>query len=74
MQRCDGSRVMTCKFAWESVTVVSILSIHLGSVTVIGKVCELSRRCWVEKEVLISPGPSKMYRCHLGSVTVVREV
>ena len=44
------------------------------SISVIGKVCELSRRCWVEKEVLISPGPSKMYRCHLGSVTVVREV
>ena len=37
-------------------TVVSILKSHLGGVTVIGQMCESSRRCWVDKEVLISPG------------------
>ena len=35
---------------------VSILRIHFGGMTVIGEVCGSSRRCWVEKEVLISPG------------------
>ena len=36
--------------------VVNSLRSHFGGVTVIGKVCVSSRRCWVKKEVLISPG------------------
>ena len=37
-------------------TVFNILRIHLRGVTVIAKVCGSSRMCWVEREVLISPG------------------
>ena len=54
MYRCDGLWGR-CVGAWEGVTVVSILRIHLGGVTVNGEMCESSMRCWVEKEVLISP-------------------
>ena len=55
MQRCDGPGGR-CEGPWEGVTDVSILRICLGGVTVIWKVYESSRRCWVEKGVLISPG------------------
>ena len=51
MHRSDGGRF---ELRGLGRCEVSIFRIHLGGVTVIGKVFKSSRRCWVEKEVLIS--------------------
>ena len=43
-------------------TVVSISRIYLGGVTLIGEVCESSKRCLVEKNVLIFPGAMRFVK------------